>query len=52
MARAIVAAGADGLVIEVGEGRGGQGDAAIDVATFTRLMDELRQVASAVGRGE
>ncbi len=50
VARAIVAAGADGLVIEVGEG--GQGDAAIDVATFTRLMDELRQVAAAVGRSE
>jgi 3-deoxy-7-phosphoheptulonate synthase len=52
VARAIVAAGADGLVIELGEGGGGQGDAAIDVATFTRLMDELRQVASAVGRWE
>jgi 3-deoxy-7-phosphoheptulonate synthase len=50
VARAIVAAGADGLVIELGEG--GQGDAAIDVATFTRLMDELRQVAAAIGRSE
>jgi 3-deoxy-7-phosphoheptulonate synthase len=50
VARASVAAGADGLVVEVAAGTGTSPGAAIDIDTFHGLMDELRAVAAAVGR--
>ena len=51
VARAAVAAGADGLVLEVGgEVTNDPGDTAIDVVTLQRLITELRPVVRAVGR--
>jgi DAHP synthetase I family len=51
MARAATAAGADGLILEVGtEAAYDQEGAAIDVETMRRLMSELRPIARAVGR--
>jgi 3-deoxy-7-phosphoheptulonate synthase len=51
MARAATAAGADGLVLEVGtEAAYDQEGAAIDIETMRRLMGELRPIARAVGR--
>lgn len=51
VARAAIAAGADGLVLEVGTDSVHDPDGtAIDVVTLRRLMTELRPVARAVGR--
>jgi len=51
MARAAVAAGADGLVLEVGpEAVYDPGGVAIDIETTRRLLAELRPIARAVGR--
>jgi 3-deoxy-7-phosphoheptulonate synthase len=51
MARAATAAGADGLILEVGtEAAYDQEGAAIDIETMRRLMAELRPIARAVGR--
>ena len=50
VARAAVAAGADGLVLKVRAGEIRDGDADIDLSTFARLMQELRAVAAAAGR--
>lgn len=51
MARAAVAAGADGLVLEVGtEAVYDPDGVAIDIEAMRRLMAELRPIARAVGR--
>ncbi len=51
MARAAIAAGADGLVLEVGTEAGHDAEgAAIDLDSMRRLMSELRPIARAVGR--
>ena len=51
MARAAIAAGADGLVLEVGtEAVYDPDGVAIDIETMRRLMAELRPIARAVGR--
>lgn len=51
MARAALAAGADGLVLEVGTEAAYDPDGvAIDVEVMRRLMAELRPIARAVGR--
>jgi len=53
MARAVVAAGLDGLLVEVHirpEEAWTDGAETIAVADFERLMDELRAIAAAVGR--
>jgi len=53
VAKAAVAAGADGLIIEVHpdpERALCDGDQSMLPADFARLMDELRPVATAVGR--
>ena len=51
MARAAVAAGADGLVLEVGtEAVHDPAGVAIDIEAMRRLMAELRPIARAVGR--
>lgn len=51
MAKAAVAAGADGLVLEVGtEAIHDPEGAAIDIETMRALMTELRPIARAVGR--
>ncbi|MGZ8565475.1 MAG: hypothetical protein ACXWXS_00315 [Actinomycetota bacterium] len=51
MARAAIAAGADGLVLEVGaESAYDPAGVAIDIETMRRLAAELRPIARAVGR--
>jgi 3-deoxy-D-arabino-heptulosonate 7-phosphate (DAHP) synthase len=50
MAIAAVAAGADGLLLDVGTPSRAGHETAIDVETFRRLMGEMRAVAAAVGR--
>ena len=51
MARAAIAAGADGLVLEVGTEASYDPDGvAIDIETMRRLAAELRPIARAVGR--
>ena len=51
MARAAIAAGADGLVLEVGtEAVYDPDGVAIDIESMRRLMAELRPIARAVGR--
>ena len=51
MARAAIAAGADGLVLEVGaESAYDPAGVAIDIETMRRLTAELRPIARAVGR--
>lgn len=53
MARAAVAAGADGLLIEVHPDPVCalcDGPQSLDCPTFARLMKELRPIAQAVGR--
>jgi 3-deoxy-7-phosphoheptulonate synthase len=47
VARAAVAAGADGLVLTVGEI---DDDRAIGVQTFSRLLDDVRRLAASIGR--
>ncbi|MCM8813015.1 MAG: 3-deoxy-7-phosphoheptulonate synthase [Candidatus Omnitrophica bacterium] len=52
-AKAAVAAGCDGLIIEVHthpEEATSDGDQTLNIATFERLMREVRPVAAAVGR--
>jgi len=53
MARAAVAAGADGLLVEVHghpEKALSDGAQALDFPQFEQLMRELRMIAAAVGR--
>ena len=53
MSRAAVAAGADGLLLEVHpnpEKSVSDADQTISTKKFARLMDELRLVANAIGR--
>jgi hypothetical protein len=53
VARAVVAAGADGLIVEVHpqpEGAVGDGAQSLKPARFAALMQNLRPVAEAVGR--
>lgn len=54
VARAAVAAGADGLVLELGEGPGRNGsdpdDAALDPSALERMLAELAPVAAVLGR--
>ena len=53
LARAAVAVGADGVMVEVHpnpEQAKSDGPQALRPKTFTRMMDELRRVAQAVGR--
>jgi 3-deoxy-7-phosphoheptulonate synthase len=53
MARAAVAAGADGVLVEVGsqtETALTDGLSSIDLAQFARMMDELEEIAPVVGR--
>ena len=53
MARAAVAAGADGLLIEVHprpEEALSDGSQSLKPQRFTRLIEELRTIAGAVGR--
>jgi 3-deoxy-7-phosphoheptulonate synthase len=51
MVKAAVAAGADGVVVRLQDGRsGGEAEAALDVPTFLQLLDELGPIAHAVGR--
>jgi 3-deoxy-7-phosphoheptulonate synthase len=49
VAKAAVAAGADGLVLELADGPAGD-DEAIGMSEFYTLMDELGPIAAAVGR--
>lgn len=49
VAKAAVAAGADGLVIEISDGPVAD-DASIGMSEFTTLMQELEPIAAAVGR--
>jgi len=53
MARAAVAAGADGLIIEVHNDPDhalSDGAQSLDPAQFEQLMKELRMIAPAIGR--
>jgi 3-deoxy-7-phosphoheptulonate synthase len=53
MARAAIAAGADGILVEVGSRTDtvfSDGLQSIDPAQFARMMDELEQIAPVVGR--
>ena len=51
VARAAIAAGADGLVLEVSDEGGREpADGAIGISTFRDLMRDLEPIASAVGR--
>lgn len=51
VARAAIAAGADGLVVEVCDDETDEpSELAIGVETFTRLMNDLEPIAAAVGR--
>jgi 3-deoxy-7-phosphoheptulonate synthase len=51
MVKAAVAAGADGVVVGVHDGRAGEGaEAALDVPTFLGLLGQLGPIADAVGR--
>ena len=53
MSRAAIAAGADGLIVEVHPNPAeafSDGDQSLDKKTFTKLMNDLRAIAPAVGR--
>jgi len=53
MARAAVAAGADGILVELGsktESAFSEGMQSIDPGQFARMMDELEEIAPVVGR--
>ncbi|MFN2489693.1 MAG: hypothetical protein ABR529_08160 [Actinomycetota bacterium] len=51
VARAAIAAGADGLILEVDEGVGeGSAERPMDVVACRRLLEELRPIATVIGR--
>ena len=51
VARAAIAAGADGLILEVGSGSEDTIEGPMDVATCTRAVMEMKPVAAVMGRG-
>ncbi|CUS84559.1 3-deoxy-D-arabinoheptulosonate-7-phosphate synthase [Candidatus Kryptonium thompsonii] len=53
MARAAIAAGADGLIVEVHhqpEKAKSDGPQSLYLEQFTQLMNEIRKIAEAIGR--